>query len=143
MTPSALTFSGITAGAVNQTPSNYLLLNNTGNTNVTNNHVQINATDLVGENDNSKFLFAGNFSASNSTGGKIECNVTNGAVNATSMTNMTYTNVANTSISIGNYTKNDGTAEDRVYLCLRQAGSELSSQAYSTSKLGSWTVKII
>jgi hypothetical protein len=140
MSPSALTFSSMVTGSTNQTPTNYLLLNNTGNTNVTTGNVQINATDLVGETDHSKFLWASNFSASIYTGGKIECNIT---ASATSMVNITYTAVPNTIISAGNYTKNDGTGQEQVYLCLRKVGTELTQQQYSTSTLGTWTVKIV
>jgi hypothetical protein len=140
MSPAALTFSSLTAGSINQTPTNYLLLNNTGNTNVTAGNVQINATDLVGETDKSKFLWASNFSASTLTGGNIECNITG---SATSMINMTFTGVANTIIPVGNYTKSDGTGQETMYLCLRKVGYELTQQQYSTNQYGSWTVKIV
>jgi len=138
MSPSALTFSSLSAGATNQTPTNYMVLNNTGNTNTTT--IQINATDLVGETDHSKFLWASNFSASNFTGNKIECNVTG---SATSMVNYTYTTVNNANLNVGYYTKNDGaTGQDKMYLCLIKAGPELTQQQYSTGQFGQWTVKI-
>jgi hypothetical protein len=138
LSPSAVTFASISAGAVNQTPTNYFTLNNTGNANTTT--IQINATDLVGETDHSKFLWASNFSASNFTGGKIECNIT---TSATQMVNMTYTTVGSAVLNVGNYTKNDGaTGQDKMYLCLRKAGYELSQQQYSTGQFGQWTVKI-
>jgi len=138
LSPSAITFSSLSAGAVNQTPTNYFTLNNTGNTNTTT--IQINATDLVGETDHSKFLWASNFSASNFTGNKIECNVSG---SATAMVNMTYSTVSSATLYIGNYTKNDGTTgQDKMYLCLRKVGYELSQQQYSTGQFGQWTVKI-
>jgi hypothetical protein len=138
LSPSAITFSSLSAVAVNQTPTNYFTLNNTGNTNTTT--IQINATDLVGETDHSKFLWASNFSASNFTGNKIECNVSG---SATAMVNMTYSTVSSATLYIGNYTKNDGTTgQDKMYLCLRKVGYELSQQQYSTGQFGQWTVKI-
>jgi hypothetical protein len=138
LSPSAITFSSLSAGAVNQTPTNYFTLNNTGNTNTTT--IQINATDLVGETDHSKFLWASNFSASNFTGNKIECNVSG---SATAMVNMTYSTVSNVNLYVGNYTKNDGTTgQDKMYLCLIKAGPELTQQQYSTGQFGQWTVKI-
>jgi hypothetical protein len=140
MTPSSLTFSSMNAGSTNQTPTNYILMNNTGNTDISSGNVQINATDLVGETTPSKFLWAGNFSASNSTGNKIECNIT---ASATALANMTYTGVVNTALLAGNYTGNDGTAQENVYLCLREAGAELTQQYYSTNQFGSWTVKVL
>ena len=138
LSPSALTFANMAAGATNQTPTNYFTMNNTGNTNSTT--IQINATDLVGETTKSQFLWASNFSASNFTGSKIECNVTG---SATSMVNYTYTTVNSVVLNVGNYTKNDGaTGQDKMYICLRKVGYELSQQQYSTSQNGQWTVKI-
>jgi len=141
MSPSTLTFSGIVAGATNQTPTNDpLILNNTGNYDVTINNVKMNATDLVGETNQGKFLWASNFSASIYTGGNIECNIT---ASATQMVNMSDTAIANTILSAGNYTMNDGTGQENVYLCLRKVGVELTQQQYSTNQFGSWSVKIV
>lgn len=140
MNPSTLSFASMNAGSTNQTPTSGLTLNNTGNVNVSTGNIQINATDLVGETTPSQFLWASNFSASNSTGGNIECNVS-GSANA--MVNMTYTNITNSILPAGNYTKSDGTAQEKIYICLRQVGAELTQQYYSTAKIGSWTVKII
>jgi parallel beta-helix repeat protein len=139
MTPSALTFSSLPAGSTNQTPTNHFVLNNTGNADITTGNIRINATDLVGETDKNKILFAGNFSASIYTGGKIECNITS---SATQMVNMTNIAITNTVLPAGNYTKNDGTGQEEVYLCLRQVGVELTQQQYSTDTFGSWTVRI-
>lgn len=140
MTPSALTFASLPAGSTNRTPTNYLLLNNTGNVDIATSGVQINATDLVGETNASKFLWAGNFSASIYTGENIECNITG---SATQMVNESYTAVTNTILPAGNYTLNNGTGQERVYMCLRQVGVELTQQQYSTNTLGSWTVKVV
>jgi len=141
MSPSALTFATLVAGATNQTSANDpLILNNTGNYDITTNNVKINSTDLVGETNPSKFLWASNFSASIYTGGNIECNIT---ASATQMVNMSDTAVANTILSAGNYTINDGTGQENVYVCLRKIGVELTQQQYSTNQFGSWSVKIV
>jgi hypothetical protein len=139
MSPTALTFSNIIAGSTNQTATNDpITLNNTGNQNISN--VTINAIDLAGETDHNKFLFASNFSAGIYTGGNIECNVT---ASATAMINKTDTQVANAILNLGNFQLNDGsTGQEQLYVCLRKAGYELTQQAYSTTGLGSWTVKI-
>jgi len=141
MDQSSLTFTSLLAGAKNQTPSNYLTLNNTGNVDITSDNVQVNATDLFGETTPGQALWAGNFSVSTLTGGNIECNAS--TTDATAMVNMTYTGVVNSVLSAGNYTKEDGTAEEKLYTCLREVGSELSQQQYSTDQLGSWTVKVV
>ncbi|MCK4552813.1 hypothetical protein KAT80_01270 [Candidatus Pacearchaeota archaeon] len=142
MSSSSLTFTSLLAGATNQTPSDYLTLNNTGNQDITSANVQVNATDLFGETTKGQALWAGNFSFNDLTGDNIECNVS-GATEATAMVNMSYTGVYGTTLDAGNFTFNNGTAQENLYLCLREVGSELSQQQYSTDQLGSWTVKIV
>ena len=140
MSPSALSFSTLTPGTYNQTPSNHLTLNNTGNQNITSGNVEVNATDLRGETNSAQALWAGNFSASPYTGGYIECNIT---ASATQLVNMTYTGVTNVVLPKGNYSINDGnTGQEKMYFCLREVGPELAQQYYSTASLGAWTVKI-
>jgi len=96
---------------------------------------------LVGETSPGEFLFAGNFSASNSTGGNIECNASN--PDATALVNYTYTGIVGSILAAGNFTLQDGTAQENTYLCLREVGSELSDQQYSTNAFGSWTIRIL
>jgi len=142
MSPGNLTFTGsLLAGATNQTASNYLTLNNTGNQNISGGNVKVNATDLIGETNKGQALWAGNFSFHNTTGNKIECNVT-GSIGATAMVNMTYTGVGGTVLNKGNFSKDDGTGQASLYLCLREVGWELSQQQYSTDEFGQWTVQI-
>ncbi|MBX4212008.1 right-handed parallel beta-helix repeat-containing protein, partial [Candidatus Pacearchaeota archaeon] len=56
--PSGITFAQITPGATNSTATNDpLVLNNTGNKNITLGNVQMNATNLKGETDANKALY--------------------------------------------------------------------------------------
>lgn len=127
--PSALTWSEINPGATNQLSNNDpIILNNTGNL-VRN--IEINSTNLMGEDDNTKGLYAGNFSAN-----------TADACEGTSMTDHSYAEVSGASLAIGNYTLNDGTAQESIYFCLEEAGSELTAQSYSTAEEGAWTMRI-
>jgi len=142
MHPSYLNFSTLTPGTYNQTPSNFLTLNNTGNQNIASGNIQINASDLRGETNPGHALWAGNFSASQYQGLEIQCNVANGS--ATSLVNRTYTGIPGLTLPKGNYTLNDGsTGQERVYFCLREVGAELSQQYYSTQNLGAWTIRIV
>jgi hypothetical protein len=141
MYPSAVTFASILAGNLNTTPSDNLALNNTGNVDIASDNVQIKALDLLGETDDSQALWAGNFSGSALTGGDIECN--SSTTDATALVNNTDTGIIGSILSAGNYTLEDGTAQEEIYLCLLEAGSELSGQYFSTTALGSWTVKIV
>jgi hypothetical protein len=141
--PSALTFAGISPGAKNTTSNNDpLLLNNTGNYPVTGGNLQINATDLVGETDNSKALYASNFTvASVTSGANIECGVTTNQTNI--MSRSLFTGLNNATLPNGNHSVNNGnTGQEQLYVCLRYAGTELSTQSYSTVNQGAWTVRI-
>lgn len=139
MSPSSLVFSTLTPGTYNQTPSNHIFMNNTGNQAFSSGEVDVNATDLRGETTSGQALWAGNFSASPYTGGKIECNITE---SATQLVNMTYTGISEVVLNDGNYTINDGTGQERMYFCLREVGAELSEQYYSTDNLGAWTIRV-
>jgi len=141
LSPSSLTFATILAGNLNTTPSDFLRLNNTGNQDILSGNVTINASDLLGETTPSEALYAGNFSASPFTGGNIECNAS--TTDATALVNFTETRIIGSILSAGNYTLEDGTAQEDTYLCLLEAGSELSSQQFSTDGLVDWEVRII
>ncbi|MGV8151968.1 MAG: hypothetical protein ACP5OG_02715 [Candidatus Nanoarchaeia archaeon] len=137
--PSALTWAQINASAYNQTSNNDpLLMNNTGNVDIAVESIQVNATNLLGEQDDTKALWASNFSVGPNTGSSAECA-------ATSMVHGDYTGIAAANLSAGNYTKNYGnesSGQEQLYFCLKKAGAELTAQSYSTAKTGSWTVKI-
>jgi hypothetical protein len=137
--PSALTWAGIAAGATNQTSNNDpLVLNNTGNVPVNVGNIQVNSTNLRGESDSSLALWAKNFTVSPNNGGTppAECG-------GTAMNNKTLVGVAIANLTKGNFTVNDGTAQEQLYFCLKIAGAELTTQAYSTANESMWGVKIV
>ncbi|MEK6910960.1 MAG: LamG-like jellyroll fold domain-containing protein [Nanoarchaeota archaeon] len=143
--PGNLTFGTLSRGASNQTASNDpLLLNNTGNKNITAGNVQINATDLIGETNAAYRIYAANISVGIFTGSNKECDIgING--NASSM-NKSYFNAVNQSILlVGNHSTNDGsTGQEQLYFCIRTIGTENIGQAYSTNTTqGPWTIKIL
>ncbi|HPD81610.1 MAG TPA: hypothetical protein PK357_00740, partial [Candidatus Pacearchaeota archaeon] len=123
-----LNWPEISPGASNQEANEFLLLNNTGNTQVS---VEINATDLVGENNPLYALGANNFSAHTSSG-----------CEGTAMSNYEYTTVIGATIAKGNYSLDDGTAQEAIYFCLEISNSDLISQPYSTKQKGSWTIRV-
>ncbi len=142
--PASITFNSLSPGSVNQTPTNTpLILNNTGNRAITVGNVQMNATDLVGETDNTKSIYANNFTVSNATSSSAECDLSV-AKNASRMSKAVFQAVNHSTLGRGNHTINDGTTgQEQLYMCILQLGNELSSQAYSTANQGAWTVKII
>jgi hypothetical protein len=139
MYPNSIGFATLTPGTYNQTPTNYIRMNNTGNDPFTSTQVQINATDLRGEVNSALALWAGNFSAG-PTSSAASCDV--GAGTGVALANFTYTGVTNVVLNDGNYTINDGTGQEDMYLCLREVGAELSEQTYSSNDLGAWTVQV-
>jgi DNA-directed RNA polymerase specialized sigma24 family protein len=136
--PNSVAFSSLTPGAANQTATNDpVVLNNTGNQNISIGNIQINSTNLKGESNSLLALFANNFSVGISTGGNAECDATN-------LSRGLFVGVSSAFLPRGNFTVNDGsTGQEQLYFCLKKAGTELTSQAYSTSSEGSWTIKIL
>ncbi|MBX4196406.1 LamG domain-containing protein [Candidatus Pacearchaeota archaeon] len=141
--PSNLTFASLTPGSTNQTSNNDpLVLNNTGNKNVTLGNIQVNATNLKGETDNTKALYANNFTLSIVTGSSFECGISGNQ--SVAMSHWAFINVTNSSLTNGNHSLADGsTGQEQIYMCLTVVGNELSGQAYSTAGEGAWTLKIL
>jgi len=137
--PSALTFAELAIGSVNQTANNDpIILNNTGNQDIADGSIDINATHLYGETDNSKGLYSGNFSIGTSTGSNVEC-----AASLMNATSGSFAVVSGAILPRGNFTINDGsTGQEQLYACLTVVGTELSQQAYSTAQEGAWTIRI-
>ncbi len=140
--PSSIIFNTLDAGSTNVTPTNPILLNNTGNKPIAIGNIQINATNLLGESDHTRGLYAGNFTISTATGGSpsVEC----GSSSSTFMNSNVFVALIGAILPRGNHSINDGsTGQEQLYLCLTQVGSELSTQKYSTTRKGSWTIKIL
>lgn len=127
--PSSLTWSSISPGAIDAEPTNNILMNNTGNM-VRN--VELNATDLIGETNSAQALWAANFSA----------HTASGCSSGTTMVADTYTDVAGASLPVGNYTGGSA-GQEEIYICLEAANAILDAQDYSTTARGAWTVKIV
>jgi predicted DNA-binding protein (UPF0251 family) len=138
ISPSLLNWQALSPGAFNSTSVNDpMILNNTGNVPILN--ITVNSTNLKGEQDNSKALWAGNFTIGTSTGGfpPAECG-------GAGMVHGEFTQIESAILPRGNYTINDGTGQEELYFCLTIVGSDLTeTQAYSTAEEGTWTVRII
>ncbi|MDO8563593.1 MAG: LamG-like jellyroll fold domain-containing protein [Nanoarchaeota archaeon] len=145
--PGNLTFGTLSRGASNQTASNDpLLLNNTGNKNITAGNIQINATDLIGETNAAYGIWAANISVGVTTGSSGECDISGGINNATNMHNKSgFTSINQSRLLVGNHSANDGsTGQEQLYFCIRTIGTEIISQAYTTNVTqGPWTIKIL
>ncbi|MCH7568294.1 MAG: hypothetical protein IIA87_02630, partial [Nanoarchaeota archaeon] len=152
--PGNLTFGGINTGDINVTSTNDpLLINNTGNQDFADGSIEINATDLIGEENPAFALWSGNFSVGNvSDGSNAECNFGgSGGDSAPNATRMNFTHAGGNFVTIklanlsrGNFSVNDGqTGQEELFICLLQVGSEISAQPYSTASQGAWTIRIL
>jgi len=127
--PTTLTWSTLAAGVSDQEPNENFLINNTGNLARS---LELNATDLIGESNAAEALWANNFTGKISSG-----------CEGTAMVTKVFTAIASSTLPAGNYTLNDGTAQEQIYVCLESAGPELDAQLYSTTAEGAWTLRIV
>ena len=132
LSPAALTFPTLIPGATNQEATNDpTVLNNSGNQNFA--VIEINATRLTGESDNSIKISADLFKV-NSTHGAAD------ACSADAMSNSTYVTITGAVLNKGNLTA--GNAKEQLYYCLTSAPAYLTKQAYSTGAEGAWSVNV-
>jgi len=128
--PSNITFN-VNASASNQTATNDpVIINNTGNYNMTN-KIAVNAVNLLGETNSSEYLAAENFSigiADNCAGTQLQ--------------NATDTNITGVILQAGNLSLGGGTGQEQLYYCLNEIGG-VSAQTYSTQGYGSWFIKVV
>jgi len=152
--PGNLSFSTLSPGAKNQTASTALTLNNTGNQDIPDGNIEINATTLAGESNSVLGLHSGNFTISNTTtAGKIQCDGGNNTavvlskVSGKSFIDINQTGVGTfanvtTNMSRGNHSINNGIiGQEQLYLCITLVGPELTQQSYSTSLNKPWTIQ--
>jgi hypothetical protein len=136
--PTLVSFGTVAQGDKNKTAtgSTPTTINNTGNVNFTN--VSVTGVNLYGEGaEPTQFISVGNLSVGNNTGSSIECD----AVVAATLLNGTAIRVYNTTLTRGNLSTGSGAAQEQVYYCFRTIPSVgISSQPYSTSAGGQWTI---
>lgn len=134
ISPGQLTWPEIIRGSTNQLPNNNIQINHTGNAVI--DVIQINATQLVGELDNSLVIYAENFSVGPTTGGEAECSATiqQESVNVT---------ISDASLTRGNLSAGGGAGQEELYYCLVNTPDNLIKQAYSTALSRAWILKVI
>lgn len=133
ISPNSLTWAAVSPGDTNQTSnSDPTTINNTGNYNST---IQLTGIDLAGETISTEYIHAGNFSVGINTGGTppVECS-------GTTLVNATAATISNTIANRGNLSAGGGAGQEQLYYCIKQIPSGISSQTYSTSTGGSWTI---
>ena len=128
--PSAISFGSLNSSSNNVTASNFSLINNTGNVNLTT--VKVKAFDVLGDLDSSSLLHAENFTASVLTGGSppAECS-------GNSLLNNTGVNITNATVPRGNFSA--GLANEQIYYCIPRVPL-LKRQTYSTR--APWLIEV-
>ena len=136
MSPTALTWPSIALSDKNQTSNNDpIIVNNTANKDIADGSLTVQAIELQGDDDPTKALRATNFTVSINTGGSppLDCA-------GTKMVNNTATGVTGASMNAGN---NSAAAGNRsLYFCLSEVPAGATSQTYSTTDLGAWTIAV-
>jgi len=132
MSPTALDWSGLTITSTNvASDSNPITINNTGNDVIT--VINVTAIDLAGETTITEYIYAGNFTVN-----------TIAASDNTTMINGTSVQVDVANLTRGNHTIADGkTGQEELYFYLEALNSDISSQSYSSTGGGEWTVAIL
>ncbi len=143
MSPTTLGWTGLAIGDTNKTTTNDpLVLNNTGNYNVSLSKVNVTAYDLHGETNTTEEIGSGNFTVDRDTGGVCtgaDCTECDGTI----MVNTTSTDITNSMLPRGNNSVNDGlTGQEQLYACLTKVPSGISVQSYSTANSQQWIVGV-
>lgn len=142
MSPTTISWSTLYLGQWNKTTvDDPIIINNTGNYNVTVGSVNITGYDLKGEETLTEYIPAINFTVNIETGASNpECmNTTSKGVG---ILNQTSVDILGSMLPRGNHTINDGTAQEQLYFCLRQVPYSLSEQSYSTENSQQWIIGV-
>ena len=134
ISPTALSWAEIGLSDTNTEANENITINNTGND--INLNINVTALDLQGNQSQSEYIFAENFTVENSPG----------SCSGTLMVNATSTNVTSAILERGNNTlnyNNETSGQERIKVCLEGVPQDISSQEYSSIVLGAWTVIIV
>jgi hypothetical protein len=127
MSPSVLTWPPVTPGQSGvESDNDPTLMNNTGNFPFT--AIKINATDLKGATDPTKIIPGSVFKSAGAT-----------PCSGTSLVSSDYATIGVLGLGIGNNSAGGG--QQNLYYCLN-VPSAVTRQAYTTTAMGAWTVKV-
>lgn len=130
MNPTSLAWNSLSPTDTDElSTSNPITINNTANRDITDGNVEVTALNLQGETTTSEYLLAEDFSVN-----------TANACEGTAMVHSTATGVSGATVTAGNLTAGNG--QEDLYFCLEEVTGGISSQTYSTTGLGEWTVAV-
>ncbi|MBU3905168.1 MAG: hypothetical protein KJ906_03405, partial [Nanoarchaeota archaeon] len=129
MAPTALEWGTLYSGDLNNLSiTNPIVVNNTGNKDITSGNVRVTSYNLTGEEQSAYVIPAINFSVN-----------VNNACEGTAMVEDSAEGIASSILSAGNLS--NGEAQEELYFCLEEVPLGLIAQAYST--LVDWIIDII
>ncbi len=130
MDPTSLNWTGLSIDNIDVPADNHpILMNNTGNDEK---DVNVTGINLPGVVDNTKIIYAENFTANNIS-----------ASDGTGLNNATSVQIVNAYLNRGNYSINNNvTGQEQLYFYIEALNSDLISQNYSTSGSQPWEVSI-
>jgi len=112
---------------------NPIQVNNTGNDKV---DLHITGLDLQGEYTKTEYIYAVNFTVDSITTG----------CSGTALVNNSGTNITSASLFKGNHSLNlndETSGQEELFFCLKGVPQDISSQSYSSTAFGSWTIEIV
>ena len=133
--PTYTSWSTIYSGQWNKTADDDpIIINNTGNYNISLSKVNVTAYNLRGEETQTEEIPAANFTVSiNTDVNNIECI-------GTAMANATSIDITNSMLPRGNHSL--GIAQEQLYLCLVHIPLNIENQEYSTQNSYQWKIGV-
>ncbi len=134
ISPNLIDFGSVLINSTNKTAVNDpTIISNTGNANLTG-KIALNALDLHGTSDSTRFISASVVSTNVNFSGTVE------ECAGTLLANATDIMINKLRLEPGNLSA--GKAQEKVYYCLTKV-QNLTAQRYTTEYLGSWTIKVL
>ncbi len=132
MTPTSLNWTGLSISDIDVPADNHpIVMNNTGNDET---DVNVTGINLPGVVDDTKIIYAENFTANNLS-----------ASDGTGLSNATTVQIINAYLDRGNNSlnlNNSASGQEQLYFYLEAMNSDLIAQNYSTSQSQPWEVSI-
>ncbi|MFH1840346.1 MAG: hypothetical protein ABH849_04315 [Nanoarchaeota archaeon] len=129
MAPTALTWATLAPTSTDSLANENITINNTANKDITDGNVKVTSVNLRGEETETDYLLAANFTVNNTN-----------TCGGTAMVNNSAQGVSGSTITAGNNTA--GSGQERLYFCLEEVTAGILQQAYSTVDIQEWTVGV-
>ena len=135
MSPTSLEWAAVGLSDTDTSADNNpIQINNTGND--VSLSINVSSYDLQGEETDTEYIYANNFTVENKTTG----------CSGTAMVNESSINVTSAILQRGNHSLNYNNAtsgQEQIYFCLKGVPQDISSQSYSSTAFGAWTIEIV